>query len=168
MTEHSRRARRQSTGLGVPVRVKSRFASDVAREIPTGRCSVLDADTSNRPRSRSGRRPCPRQNAPRRRGAGTGPGPTEPSATPCHILASGGPVTEYGPDRNATAIRTLTTCWFDSSGFSRPCSCGDVWVVVGKGAHDRSLSGRRLRCTVRGHRTRLLRGDEQRCWMACS
>jgi hypothetical protein len=79
--------RRQSTGRGGPVGVRSRFASDVARETPTGRCSRRDDDTSNRPRSRRARHPCPRRNVPRRRRADTGQGPTEPSATPCHILA---------------------------------------------------------------------------------
>jgi hypothetical protein len=64
------------------VGVRSRCASDVARETPTGRCSEPDADTSNRPRSCNAQRPCPRRNAPRRRRADTAPEPTEPSATP--------------------------------------------------------------------------------------
>jgi hypothetical protein len=81
MTGHSHRNRRQSTGLRGPVRVKSRFVSDVARETPTGRCSERDADTSNRPRSRSARRPWPRRNVPRRRRADTAPGSTDPSAS---------------------------------------------------------------------------------------
>jgi hypothetical protein len=83
--------RRQSTGRGGPVGVRSRFASDVARETPTGRCSRRDDDTSNRPRSRSARRPCPRRNGPRLRRADTGLGPTELSATRCQILPFGGP-----------------------------------------------------------------------------
>jgi hypothetical protein len=74
------------------VGLRSRFASDVAMETPTGRCSGRGDDTSSRPRSRSERRPCPRRNAPRRRTADTAPEPTEPSATPCHILTSGVPL----------------------------------------------------------------------------
>jgi hypothetical protein len=76
--------------FGGTVGVTSRFASDVARETPTGRCSQRDADTNNRPRSRSARRPCPRRNAPRRRRADTNPEPTEPPATPSHALPSPG------------------------------------------------------------------------------
>jgi hypothetical protein len=74
------------------VGLRSRFASDVAMETPTGRCSGRGDDTSSRPRSRSERRPCPRRNAPRRRRADTAPRSIELSATPCHILASGVPL----------------------------------------------------------------------------
>lgn len=79
--------RRTLRWSGSLIGVRSRFASDVARETPTGTCSERDDDTSNRTRSRSSRRPCPRRSAPRRRRADTAPRPTEPSATPCHILA---------------------------------------------------------------------------------
>jgi hypothetical protein len=105
---------------GRSVGVKSRFATDVARETPSGTCSERGADTSNRPCSRTARRPCPRRNAPRRQRADTGPGPTEPSATPCHVLAfRGSPMTEYGPDRNPLGVL--------STGQPRS-GLDDVWI----------------------------------------
>jgi hypothetical protein len=86
-------ARRDNPPVGGgPVSVRSQFASDAARETRTGRCSGRGADTSSRPRSRSARRPCPRRNARRRRGADTAPGSTDQSATPCQSSLSGVPV----------------------------------------------------------------------------